>query len=133
MKRTTEISKQEENGGSKDQPSESFPINILSPQEFELLHSLDLIPNELTLKTMDEHRNDVWIQKKADLNEFDLSNSLRKQKVTQKQRAKMVDWMIEVMYKQKSQQAAFFKAAAILDLYHKSTKRYPYACFNFFH
>jgi len=57
--------------------------------------------------------------------EFDKSDFLRSHQISQEYRAKMVDWMVEVLSTFKCSSQTFFLAVSLLDRYFKNQSRLP--------
>ena len=78
----------------------------------------------LTQKTMGDNEEDI----KQDLRESEelgrAANCLRQHGIPKKLRAKMVNWMVEVLSILGSEEQTFFKAVGVMDLYYANNRRY---------
>jgi hypothetical protein len=77
----------------------------------------------LTRKTIIDNEEEI----KIDLSESEVqsraANCLRRHNIHKKTRAKMVNWMIEVLAILQYSDQTFFKAVGILDLYYANERR----------
>jgi hypothetical protein len=83
-----------------------------------------LVPSEIERET--QHVNQTYgleiddYQRELELEPaFNTSNSLRRHKVTPNLRARMIDWMIEVLTNFKCDDQSFFLSVSLLDRYFK--------------
>ncbi len=83
-----------------------------------------LVPSEIERET--QHVNQTYgleiddYQRELELEQaFNTSNSLRRHKVTPNLRARMIDWMIEVLTNFKCDDQSFFLSVSLLDRYFK--------------
>lgn len=75
-----------------------------------------LFPSKLSLREFEEHENDCWVTKLEEA--FQLRNSRRSHRLHTRDRADMVDWMLEVTSTFKCKEVTFFKAVEIMDLFY---------------
>lgn len=84
----------------------------------------DLFPSPTTLKEYKRHRKDIWRIKCEEALKYKAVDCLRGHELSTIDRAGSVGWMIDVITKFKCSNGVFFKAVAILDLFHANCKMY---------
>jgi len=86
--------------------------------------SPNLKPSPLALKSMIETRENAWKEKLHEMKNYDVSNCLKRHKITKESRAKIVDLLMILMNELRFSTLTFFKAISMLDLYLKNITMY---------
>jgi hypothetical protein len=108
------------------QDSSSTEDDMLNPEEENgnrATRPTSLAPSRLATRTLEIHMGDIvqnMLKQQADC---DRAFCLRRHNITPSLRAKMVDWMVEVLRVFDCSEATFFKAVSIMDLYYARTTR----------
>lgn len=109
---------------SEDRPrSEKSLTGKLSRSSKELASELleGLFPSKLCLKEFKSRQASIWKIKISEAEKYNVVKCLRKHKLDAKDRALMVNWMIEVIKAFKRKDQTFFVAIMIMDMFCKES------------
>ena len=97
---------------------------FVGPNELMKEQLSGIFPSKMTLKAIKEHKKDIFKTMINSSKKRVADSCLKRHHIPPELRAKMVDWMIEVMFSLNCSEITFFKAVTIMDLYYSKTKRY---------